>query len=42
MTDHGLTLDGPYEPDWWCLTHGTSGQTGTTCPHCDPRDEGTR
>lgn len=43
-SDHGLTVDGPYEPDWWCLTHQQSGH-GTGCPDCanptEPTSEGT-
>jgi hypothetical protein len=28
-----LAVDGPYEPDWWCLIHNKSGQ-GPGCPDC--------
>jgi hypothetical protein len=31
------TEDGPYEPDWWCLTHDQSGH-GTGCPDCATTD----
>jgi hypothetical protein len=31
--DHSLTVDAPYQPDWWCLPHNRSGH-GTGCPDC--------
>lgn len=31
--DHDLTVDRPYEPDWWCLVHNKSGN-GPGCPDC--------
>jgi hypothetical protein len=35
--NHGLELQAPYEPDWWCLVHGTSGR-GPGCPDCANTD----